>query len=98
MRMRANAIKYSPKEMELISLLATKVAYKSDLEREEQMDRQLQGFKLFPEAQSESILFHDADIDAEMKRVKGRIIQLSENIVRINKLIFHHKLKHGKND
>jgi len=60
--------------------------------------RQLQMFKIYPDAQSESILFSGVDIDKEIQRVTDHILHLMERIEFVSTLMFKHKLVHGEDE
>ena len=60
--------------------------------------RQLQQFTIWPETQSESILFSGVDIGKETQRVKAHILHLMERIEFADTLMFKHKLVHGETD
>ena len=85
-------------EIDLNKIESTLRVNTSALDSSEQMLRQMKMFKIWPETQSESILFSGVDIDKEIKRVTDHILHLMERIAFADTLMFKHKLVHGEDE
>jgi hypothetical protein len=88
----------SDAEISLSNIESTLFVNKRALESARGSLRQLQQFTIWPETQSESILFSGVDIGKEIQRVTDHILHLMERIEFSATLMFQHKLVHGEDE
>ena len=85
-------------EKNLTNIESSILVNQSAIDNSKRTLRELQAFKIYPDTQSESILFAGVDIDKEIQRVTDHILFLMEIIERKKSEIFKHKLMFGEDE